>query len=125
MNAMPFFRYQRINVGTSNTSGTTIYTTTETSLVFFEPIGSRMECDELVGVFVDNYFTDQDGREAEPWLFAASESNAFTNMNRSGDYDGYIHTTLVVPSGKSIRLFLNDNTDRIGGRLHVWSMATP
>jgi hypothetical protein len=122
---LPYTRYYVINLGTTNTSGTTILTTTTRCQLFFEPIGSRMECDQSVGIFVDNYFTDTDGRESDPWLFQASSSTGSTSMNRSGDFDSYIHTTLIVPSGKNIRTFLNQNTDRIGGRLHVWEMATP
>lgn len=115
----PFNNYKVINVPTINSEGgVVIYTTTATSLVYFVPIGSRMEDDTRVDVFVNSYFVDTDGGSARLFLYSSQASVSSANFL---NYSGAQNTNVghIVPAGKQIYARVGDDSDRIGGTLYV------
>ena len=115
----PFNNFKKIDVPTINSeSGVVIYTTTAVSLVYFLPIGSRMEDDTRVDVFVNNYFTDTDGGVAAFFLYSSQAAVGNPNyLNFTGAYN--TNVPAIVPAGKQIYARVGDNSDRIGGTLYV------
>jgi hypothetical protein len=122
---MIFLDYEKINVPQTNTNNALIYTTPYLCMMFFVPIGSRMEDDAPVGLFVQNYFTDTDGGEARFYLYYSRALTGSTLLlNRMGPASSgetfYGNVPAIVPSGKNIRAFIANSSDRIGGTLYVF-----
>lgn len=129
---MVFLDYITVDVPANNSNGSIVYTTTYRCIVFFEPIGARMEDDDPIGLYVDNYLTDSDGGQADLYLYysravtsTALQLNGNTVAQASGS--SHIHftssiTPAMIQSGKNIRTFIGDSSDKIGGTLHIFRL---
>ncbi len=118
---MIFTNYKVVNIPQTNSeSGTVVYTTTALCMLFFIPIGSRMEDDTEVRLYINNYFTDTDGGQADLHLYNSQASTSSPlDLNRLT----HNHNSMVMcPSGKSIVARVGDNSDRIGGTLYVFEL---
>ncbi len=122
----PFKNYQVIDIPTTNSeSGVVVFTTSATSLLFFVPIGSRMEDDTPVSIFVRDYFTDTDGGDADLFLYRSKATTA-TRLSLNavatdfgGNTTNNVNVGQIVPAGKQVVARVGDNSDRIGGTLYV------
>ena len=118
----PFNEYKVIDVPVTNSeSGTVIYTTTATCLLYFMPKGNRMEDDTPVEVFVNSYFTDTDGGVARLYMYrsqASTNNNLFLNYTSAGN----VNVPVIAPAGKQVYARVGDNSDRIGGTLFVMEL---
>lgn len=130
---MVFLDFAKINIPQTNSNGAILYTTTFPCMLFFVPIGSRMEDDSAVGLYVDNYFTDTDGGQADLYLyFSEATLGSGLDLNRSNIRSGFgsdssypqqnTNTMVISPSGKNIRAFIENSSDRIGGTLYVFRL---
>lgn len=131
--SIPFekLNYQVIDIPQTNANNAIVFTTTALCLMFFIPTGSRMEDDSPVGLFVDNYFVDTDGGQADLYLYySRAGGNAPLNLNQPVfDGDGSsipVHgsnTMIMCQPGKNIRAFIANSSDRIGGTLYVFPLG--
>ena len=128
--SIPFekLNYTTINVAQTNSNAALLYTTTALSIMFFIPIGSRMEDDLPVGIYVDSYFIDSDGGEAHLYLYhSRATTSSFLGLNASltttaADAPN-TNSMVLVPSGKNIRALVTDSSDKIGGTLYVFPLG--
>jgi hypothetical protein len=123
---MVFIDFAKVDIPQTNSNGSILYSTTFPCMLFFVPIGSRMEDDAPVGLYVDNYFTDTDGGQADLYLYySRAAGSAPLNLNRDnsgGGNESYTNTMVIAPSGKNIRAFIANSSDRIGGTLYVFRL---
>jgi hypothetical protein len=122
----PFSNYKKITVAAGGSNGQIVYTTTSDCLVAFLPTGAFMEDDAPIGLYVDNYFTDSDGGQADLYLYyskAATNAPLSLNIdNSSTGLESYTNTMNIVPSGKNIRRLIANSSDKIGGTLYVFEL---
>lgn len=118
----PFTNYKVIDCPTTNGNGFLYYTATAKCVVFFMPIGSRMEDDSPVGLQVPNYFLDTDSQWSSLMLFF---SWANGQLNQVDGIDPGRSNVLVpgfLEPGHEVRAIVANNTDRIGGTLYVFEL---
>lgn len=123
----PFNDYKTIFFGPINGNGTVVYTTTSLCMVYFVPYGPYMEDDSPIGLYVDNYFTDSDGGQADNYIYyskAVTRSPLNLNVPQSDISTSSFGTSnsVIVPSGKNIKAFIGDSSDKIGGTLYVFGL---
>ena len=121
---MVFIDYLKVDVPQTNANNAIVYTTSFLCMAFFVPIGSRMEDDAPVGLFVDDYFIDTDSGRADFYLYySRAVGNAQLPLNAPGsDHPWGSNVPAIIPSGKNIRAFIANSSDRIGGTLHIFRL---
>lgn len=124
----PFTNYLKIDVPATNSNGLILHTTSADSMVYFTPIGARIEDDEPIGIYVEQMWVDTDGHPNHPFLFYSAASAFVPDHIGTGQVasangnPSLTMTSMIVPSGKNIRTWLVDNTDLIGGTLYVFEL---
>lgn len=120
----PFTNYKKINVPQTNSNNAVVYTTTAKCMLFFIPIGSRMEDDAAVGLYVQDWYIDTDSDNIDFYLhYSQGISDGTLNRGTVGSDNGS-NTPCVCDAGKNIRAFIANSSDRIGGTLYVFELPS-
>jgi len=126
VNGFIFTNLNIVDVPQTNTNGATLFTTTATSIIHFLPDGTKMEDDRPVGIYVENLWTDTDGHQQDPFLFLSAKDQTFTQYLGTGNRALNVNsslvmtmTSMVVPAGKTLKAYINDSSDRLGGALYI------
>lgn len=119
--SIPFQKLNFTTIDCPVTNGSVLYyTTTAVCMVAFMPIGSRMEDDSPVGVYIKNHWVDTDG-EGNNVFLSYSQGGASTSLNRDG-FPGTFQMA-ICPAGREIFSYVSNSSDRVGGTLYVFPLG--
>ena len=127
--SIPFQKvsYTAVDVPLGNANGQVVYTAPVTSLVFFVPYGPSMEDDAPVGLYIENFYVDSDGGPAQNFIHysqGTTSQNVWLNANiDDGTGPRGSNTPVIIPAGKSIKRYITDSSDKIGGTLYVFPLG--
>lgn len=124
--SIPFqkLNYTTVDCPTKNSNGFVYYTTTDWCLIAFNPIGSRMEDDSPVGVFIENMWIDTDGDGNQVYLhYSQGTSTALVNQPSATTGNHGSQQVVLCPPGKLIKSYCPNSTDRVGGTLYVFPLG--
>lgn len=122
---MPFIDYITVDVPTTNSeSGALIYTTQYRCMIFFVPIGSRMEDDSPAWLYVEDWYIDTDSDNVDFYLHSSQGTvdAQINNVIDTGNSRANQNQPCICESNKRIIAKVGDNSDRIGGTLHIFRL---